>query len=30
MIRGTDLARVGSPGLEGSGNLFSLKSHAAR
>ena len=30
MIRGTDLARVGSSGLEGSGNLFSLKSQAAR
>ena len=30
MIRGTDLARVGSSSLEGSGNLFSLKSQAAR
>ncbi len=30
MIRGTDLARVGSSSLEGSGNLFSLRSQAAR
>jgi hypothetical protein len=30
MIRGTNLARVGSSSLEGSGNLFSLNSQAAR